>query len=167
MAQPWSNRSIGSTGISYVGAAADFLATTGHPIITLYVASSEKDGAFYVYLEDVAADGQCRYVTEGVMRALHRRTSETPRNLKSVGPYRSLGRSDAELLTPGEATELCFDLIPTSWLFRKGHSIRIAVSAADRDHFSRIPGGRPPELTFYREVARASAIELPVIPRGS
>ena len=44
---------------------------TGHPIITLYVASSEKDGAFCVYLEDIAPDGQCRYVTEGVLPALH------------------------------------------------------------------------------------------------
>ncbi len=44
---------------------------TGHPIITLYVASSEKDGAFCVYLEDMAPDGQYRYVTEGFLPALH------------------------------------------------------------------------------------------------
>jgi putative hydrolase, CocE/NonD family len=30
VAQPWSNGVIGATGISYVGAAADFLASTGH-----------------------------------------------------------------------------------------------------------------------------------------
>src|SRR5262245_44090785 len=28
--QPWSNGWLGATGISYVGAAADFLASTGH-----------------------------------------------------------------------------------------------------------------------------------------
>jgi putative CocE/NonD family hydrolase len=162
----WHGRDAGMLTYTSAPLSGD-TEVTGHPIITLYVASSEKDGAFCVYLEDVAPDGQCRYVTEGVLRALHRRTSEAPWNLKSVGPYRSLSQSDAELLTPGEVTELCFDLVPTSWLFRKGHSIRIAVSAADRDHFSRIPGGRPPELTFYREAARASAIELPVIPHGS
>ena len=33
VAQPWSNGAIGATGISYVGAAADFLATTGHPAV--------------------------------------------------------------------------------------------------------------------------------------
>ena len=80
-----------------------------------------------------------------------------------VGPYRSLSQSDAELLTPAEVTKLCFDLVPTAWLFRKGHSIRIAVSVADRDQFSRIVGGRPKELTFFFEAARASVIELPVI----
>ena len=30
VAQSWSNGVIGATGISYVGAAADFLASTGH-----------------------------------------------------------------------------------------------------------------------------------------
>src|SRR6476619_5025132 len=31
--QPWSNGVIGSTGISYLGAAACFLASTGHPAV--------------------------------------------------------------------------------------------------------------------------------------
>jgi len=33
VAQPWSDGRIGATGISYVGAAADFLASTGHPAV--------------------------------------------------------------------------------------------------------------------------------------
>lgn len=33
VAQPWSDGSIGATGISYVGAACDFLASTGHPAV--------------------------------------------------------------------------------------------------------------------------------------
>jgi putative CocE/NonD family hydrolase len=33
VAQPWSNGVIGATGISYVGAASDFLASTGHPSV--------------------------------------------------------------------------------------------------------------------------------------
>src|SRR6185436_3393142 len=32
-AQPWCNGSIGATGISYLGAAACFLASTGHPAV--------------------------------------------------------------------------------------------------------------------------------------
>ncbi len=31
--QPWSNGRVGSTGVSYEGTTADFLATTGHPAI--------------------------------------------------------------------------------------------------------------------------------------
>jgi putative CocE/NonD family hydrolase len=33
VAQPWSDGTIGSTGISYLGAAACFLASTGHPAV--------------------------------------------------------------------------------------------------------------------------------------
>jgi len=33
VAQPWSDGAIGATGISYVGAACDFLASTGHPAV--------------------------------------------------------------------------------------------------------------------------------------
>ncbi|CAN1497035.1 COG2936 Predicted acyl esterases [Burkholderiaceae bacterium] len=33
VAQPWSSGTIGSTGISYLGAAACFLASTGHPAV--------------------------------------------------------------------------------------------------------------------------------------
>jgi len=33
IAQPWSNGRIGATGVSYLGAAADFLASTGHPAV--------------------------------------------------------------------------------------------------------------------------------------
>ena len=33
VAQPWSSGAVGATGVSYVGAAADFLASTGHPAV--------------------------------------------------------------------------------------------------------------------------------------
>lgn len=33
VAQPWSNGRVGATGVSYLGAAADFLASTGHQAI--------------------------------------------------------------------------------------------------------------------------------------
>src|SRR5207237_1379175 len=33
VAQPWSDGTIGATGISYVGAACDFLASTGHTAV--------------------------------------------------------------------------------------------------------------------------------------
>ncbi len=37
---------------------------------------------------------------------------------------------------------------------------------ADSDHFSRIPDGRPPRLTFFRDKLRASRIALPIVPRA-
>ncbi len=38
---------------------------------------------------------------------------------------------------------LTFDLLPTSYLFKRGHSIRLAVAGADADHFAPLPGDLP------------------------
>jgi putative CocE/NonD family hydrolase len=136
---------------------------SGHPLVDLFVSSTERDGAFFVYLEDVEADGTCRYVTEGVFRAIHRKISKRPWNHQEVGPHHSFRKADAELLAPLEPAQISFALFPTSWLFRKGHRIRIALATADRDHYLRIPGGRTPMLRYFRNRDLASRIVLPVI----
>jgi hypothetical protein len=152
--------------LTYTGALLDDdIELSGHPVVTLHVSSTERDGAFFVYVEDVDEDGTCRYVTEGVFRALHRKVAEPPWNHQQVGPYHTFRQHDAELLVPGVAAEISFPLFPTSWLFRKGHRIRLALAAADRDHFSLVPGGRIPLLRFFRSHDRASRIVLPVLKR--
>ena len=138
---------------------------TGHPVATLHLSSSEPDCLLFVYLEDVDRDGTCRYVTEGVFRALHRKIGEPPPTIPATGPAHSFTQADAELLSPGEPVELAFELLPTSYLFRQGHRIRIAIAAADRDHFPCIPDGRPPLLTFFRNAERPSRVSLPIVPR--
>ncbi len=138
---------------------------TGHPVVTLHLACSERDCALFIYLEDVTPEGQCVYVTEGVFRALHRKIGPNPPTIPATGPTHSFKQADAELMTPGEPVEIAFDLLPTSYLFRQGHRIRVAIAAADSDHFSRTPDGRPPLLTFFRNKIRASRIALPVVPR--
>jgi putative CocE/NonD family hydrolase len=138
---------------------------SGHPVVTLYVSSTERDGSFFVYLEDEEEDGNCRYVTEGVFRAMHRGISEAPWNHQEIGPHHTFRETDARLLVPGEPTEISFALFPTSWLFRKDHRIRLALAAVDRDHFSLIPAGCSPVLRYFRDRHRASRIVLPVINR--
>jgi putative CocE/NonD family hydrolase len=138
---------------------------TGHPIVTLYVTSTAEDGAFFVYLEDVDADGLVAYVTEGQLRPLHRRISTLDPPYTQVVPYHSFTRADGRALVPGEAVELSFDLLPTSYLFRQGHRIRLAVAGADKDHFALIPSDGPPTIHVHREASRASHVVLPVIAR--
>lgn len=136
---------------------------TGHPLVTLYVSSTASDGAFFVYLEDVDGDGAVHYVTEGLLRALHRRLSVAPPPYRDVVPYRSYKREDGSPLRPNEVTELVFDLLPTSYLFKQGHRIRIALAGADRDHFALIPSD-PPTITVYRNDRSPSRLDLPVVP---
>lgn len=149
--------------LSYTGAplAAD-TEVTGHPFVELSFAASEKDCCLFVYLSDVTPEGKSVYVTEGMLRALHRKPGALPTDVPATGPTHSFNRADAELLTPGEPTFASFELLPTSYLFRKGHRIRLSVAASDSDHFTRIPDGRPPRLTLFRDRQRASRLVLPV-----
>ena len=136
---------------------------TGHPVVNLHLSSSEPDCALFVYLSDLDVQGTCCYVTEGVFRARHRKIGEPPTAIPATGPAHSFAAGDAKPLVPGAVTEIAFDLLPTSYLFRAGHRIRIAIAAADCDHFVRIPEGPAPELRFYRSAGRASLLRLPVV----
>jgi predicted acyl esterase len=133
---------------------------TGSPIVTLYVASTETDGAFHVYLEDVAADGRVTYITEGILRAIHRRESDP-----GPEPHHSFERADAAPLAPGEVAELRFNLYATSVLIKKGHRIRIAVAGHDGSMFARYPAESTPVLTTQRNSAYLSHVELPIMIR--
>jgi putative CocE/NonD family hydrolase len=137
---------------------------TGNPVITLNVASTASDGAFFVYLEDVAPTGEVALLSEGEMRALHRKISTDKPPYRMVGPYHSFARKDGEPLTPGETTEIRFGLLPISALIRKGHRLRIAIAGADADTFSRIPEFGVPTITVFRSNLTPSYIELPVAP---
>ncbi|HYN81247.1 MAG TPA: CocE/NonD family hydrolase, partial [Gemmatimonadaceae bacterium] len=137
---------------------------TGHPVVTLFVSSTADDAQFFVYLEDVDEAGRVRYVTEGQLRALHRKLSTSRPPYKTAVPYRTFLRRDARPFVPGQITQLTFDLLPTSYLFRKGRRVRIAIAGADRDHFDPLPGP-PPTVQFYRGGAYRSRIDLPLIPR--
>jgi hypothetical protein len=138
---------------------------TGSPIVTLYVASSETDGAFHIYLEDVAPDGKVTYITEGILRAIHYPISEAEPPYVHLGPYHSFNRADAAPLVPGEVTEIKLNLYATSVLIEAGHSLRVAIAGADADTFDRYPAEGSPVWTVQRNSVYPSAIELPVKTR--
>ena len=138
---------------------------TGYPIVTLYVTSTATDGAFFVYLEEVDENGRVTYLTEGQLRALHRRVSDEPPPYTQFVPYHSFKRQDGLPLTPGEQTELTFGLLPISVLVKKGRRLRIAIAGADSETFSRLPAEGNPVITVARNSLRASFIDLPIITR--
>ena len=136
---------------------------TGHPVVHLYVRSNTTDGQFFVYLETVDPDGRVRMLTEGQLRALHRKVSDNRPPYKMFGPYHSLKEKDALPLVPGEVAEIAFDLFPISVLLKKGQKIRIAIAGADADVFAPIVGCESPEITVERNSIYASYIDLPII----
>jgi putative CocE/NonD family hydrolase len=141
------------------------LEITGHPVVHLFVRSNATDGQFYVYLEAVLPDGRVKCVTDGQLRTIHRKISESPPPYTMFGPYHTFERKDALPLVPGEVAEIAFDLLPISVLFEAGWRIRLAIAGADRDVFAPIPGCEAPEITVERNSRHASFINLPIIPR--
>lgn len=135
---------------------------TGNPIVTLYVASTEEDGAFHVYLEDVAPDGRVTYLTEGMLRAIHRQSVGQEPPYRVQGPYYSFERAEALPLTPGEVTEFSFKLYTTSVLIRAGHRVRVSVAGHDASVFARYPAEGTPVLTVQRNSLYPSHITLPM-----
>jgi len=133
---------------------------TGHPLVTLYIRSQSDDVQIFVYLEDVTPNGKILYVTEGQFRAIHRKISpEQPANHLPI-PNHTYRREDALPLVPGEAAELIFDLLPVSYLFRSGHSIRLAIAGADRENFANLPI-EPPQIEILWGPKHPSCIQLP------
>jgi putative CocE/NonD family hydrolase len=152
--------------LTYTSAPLDSdVEITGYPVVGLFVSSSETDGAFFVYLEDVDEKGAVTYLTEGDLRALHRKISKEASPVKILVPYHSFRRKDALPLEPGKIAELNFGLQPTSVLIKKGHRLRIAIAGADKDTFARIPAGGSPTITVAHNKRSSSWIDLPVITR--
>jgi putative CocE/NonD family hydrolase len=121
------------------------LEVTGTPQVVVHASwDRATDGRVFVYLEDHAPDGRVNYVTEGQLRALHRKVSD--------GGERTFRSADAMPLAPREVAELPVSLLPVSHLFRRGHRVRLAIARADVDHFAR--AGEEGAMSVHRGRSR-------------
>jgi uncharacterized protein len=154
----WQGRS--DAMLSYTSAPLPTaMELAGHGLADLLVASSEPDLALFVYLTEIEADGTERYVTEGLLRALHRKESAAPANYRTTWPFRSFARSDASPLIPGKIERIRVPLLPVAWQFARGSRIRVSIAGHDDDHCGQVPHGRPPIITL--QLGR-SFLELPL-----
>lgn len=136
---------------------------TGHPVLTLFLSSTAADATVFAYLEDINEQGAVAYVTEGELRALHRKLSDSHSKRLDGLPYRTFKRRDALLLKREEVAKLVFDFLPTSYQFKQGHRIRLALAGADKDHFATL-SEISPTLTIFRTRQYPSHLDLPIVP---
>jgi putative CocE/NonD family hydrolase len=139
---------------------------TGHAVAELWLAASESDAAVHIYLSELSADGRLHYITEGVLRALHRRDADDTPQHRTAWPTHSYARKDAAPLTLGTLERLRIALLPVSWLLRRGSRIRLSISGADADHYGQVPHGRPPILTIHHGDDMPSRLLLPAASKG-
>jgi len=116
----------------------------GFPRMQLRVSADAKLAHWVVRLEDVHPDGSVSLVTGGLLNGAQRNS-----------------RLDPEYLTPGEAYELDFPLRFTTWTFKPGHRIRLAVSNALFPMIWPTPYPMTTQLFLGND---ATCLELPVIP---
>ncbi|MPZ31553.1 MAG: CocE/NonD family hydrolase [Rhodospirillales bacterium] len=156
----WTARERGLLSFTTEPLAAP-LEIAGHPVVSLWLASSEPDAAVFVYLSEVEADGTARYVTEGLLRAIHRAEAPAPENYRTTWPWRTFARKDARPMPVGEPQLLRFALLPTAWRFAAGSRIRLSIAGGDADHFVQTPHGRPPLLAVMSGGDKATRLDLP------
>jgi putative CocE/NonD family hydrolase len=149
---------------------------TGHPIVELALSSDTDEGDIFAYLEDVSPDGISLLVTEGQLRANYfrlKRGGSAP-GARPALPWHGFALADyaPRPFAGGRPLRLKLDLMPTAWLFRKGHRIRLSLAAADWPSFALHPGLSPandpagvraPVWTIHRGPG-LSAVTLPVVP---
>ena len=122
----------------------DSLEIIGFPRVRLRVSADAKLAHWIVRLEDVHPDGSVSLVTGGLLNGAQRNSRLFP-----------------EYLTPGEVYELEFPLHFTTWTFRPGHRIRMAVTNA---LFPMIWPTPYPMTTQLFLGENSTSLELPVIP---
>lgn len=179
--QPMTLDGDAARRLAYVGEPlAGDVEVTGHPLVDLRLSSTAAEGDVFVYLEDVAPDGSSLLVSEGQLRANYHRPRPIETMLaapargfgvKPLLPWQGFDQADYDPapFADGRELRLRFDLMPTSWVFRKGHRIRISIAGADSPSFAIHPGladaarkGEAPVWTLRRG-AEGSSVVLPVI----
>jgi len=168
------------TGESLAGA----MEVTGHPTVTLHLSSTEPYGDFFVYLEDVAPDGAAVLVTEGQLRAGFHKLVDNDLIVAAGGidvrpdlPWHGYREQDYDerALADSAHLELVIDLLPTSWVFREGHRVRLSIACSDWPTFRlhprmspandpNDPGNLVPTITVYHGGDKGSVLALPIIP---
>jgi putative CocE/NonD family hydrolase len=134
---------------------------SGHAVVQLHVSTSEHDASVFVYLSEVDSSGRSWYITEGLLRLLHRSEAQSPANYRTTWPYRTFRREHAKHMTPDVPDAVRFALLPACSVHDTGSTLRIAIAGSDADHFAQVPHGRPPRLEFTLGGENASFIDLP------
>jgi uncharacterized protein len=132
------------------------LEVTGNVSVELYAATTAIDTDFTAMLVDVEPSGTARLVADGIIRARYRTSKAKP-----------------EPITPGSVNRYVIDLWATSNVFKAGHRARVHISSSNFPRFDRNLNTGEPILgatrmvtarqTVYHDVARPSAVLLPVI----
>jgi putative CocE/NonD family hydrolase len=153
----------GGTVLAYDSAVlGDDLEVTGHPVMRAWISADAPDADIVARLDDVAPDGSVRsYNMHGQFRASHRALGTAPYDTMGL-PWHSFTRSDARPLVTGTPSEVAFEMLPLSYIFKAGHRIRLTVFFADPASPTAPNPGT--SIVLLRSSSMPSSVTLPIIP---
>jgi putative CocE/NonD family hydrolase len=117
----------------------------GSPRATLKVSADAPRANWFARLSDVAPDGTVTQITGAGFNGTHRVSAREPSDI-----------------VPGEVFELAVDMHFTSWVFPKGHSIRLAVNNAQWPMLWPTP--HPMTTALHLGGLDGTQLALPVVP---
>ena len=154
--------------LTYTSAPLDqAIEITGHPVVCLQMSSTQTDGAIIVYLETVAPDGTVTMLTEGGLRLIHRKVSDSTPPYPQFGPYHSYEKKEALPMPVGQVVKVSFECLPLSVQVLQGHALRVAIAGHDKNCFDRMPQEGEVSINIFRQSSALSFIELPIRYLGS
>jgi predicted acyl esterase len=121
------------------------VAILGRPHARLQASASAPLAAWFARLSDVAPDGTVTQITGAGLNGAQRRSMSDPRDLK-----------------PGKVYPLDIEMHLTSWVFPKGHRIRVAISNALWPMMLPTPYSMTTSLELGGN--NGSRLVLPVVP---
>ncbi|MEN9684033.1 MAG: hypothetical protein RLZZ427_1784 [Pseudomonadota bacterium] len=150
-------------GLSLAGKVLDApLEMTGHGLADVWISAPTRDANLFLLVEDVAPDGSVKVVTEGRLKASLRKLNPAPWALPGLPWHRAFGE-DVQPLEAGVPVRLQFDIMPSSYVFAKGHRIQFTFTGSDHRERARDPQSQPAEITLISDKAHPSSVSLPLV----
>jgi predicted acyl esterase len=150
------------------------LDVTGPIVLKLFASSTAIDTQFIVKLSDQQPqDGAARKkgdqptftpVSKGWLKASHREKDE--KRSKPERPFYT--HTNPRPLTPGEVYEFDIEVLPISYVFKKGHRLRLELANSDSPATDGVFSHpyHPTQMgtdTIHHDAGHASCILLPVV----
>ncbi|MGC2476309.1 MAG: CocE/NonD family hydrolase, partial [Candidatus Sulfotelmatobacter sp.] len=121
------------------------VAILGRPQVLLHASATAKQADWFARLSDIARDGTVTQITGAGINGAQRESMSEPRDLE-----------------PGKVYPLDIEMHLTSWVFPKGHRIRVALSNALWPMILPTPYAMTTSLELGGE--NGSRLVLPVVP---
>jgi putative CocE/NonD family hydrolase len=122
---------------------AEDLTVIGTPFLVLYASSDAPDVDWCVRLCDVDEDGRSKLLNTGALKGSHVESHESPAPLEAGRLYR-----------------FEIEIWPIANLFRRGHRVRVDISASDFPFFEANP--HPSRNRVVHDIDHPSRLVLPV-----